>query len=163
MDTATLGRLFSKIDTVTSPYFRGVYKLDELENLDSVLDLNDMNVVMFFHARHFFGLFLSPTDNSSVFIDPIYRRPNKYGVEFNEMLNYYCPNFSVLPFQCQGVNSGLCAIYCLYFHDCLCQSISLETACALFSAFKFTSNDANLRDWFRARFKFVNFNDLFSA
>jgi hypothetical protein len=147
LSVAQLSTLLGKTDSVTSPYYRGCYRLTELDKLEPLLDLNDKNVICFIHDAHFFGLFLYPAQARSVFIDSVQVYPNYYGNEIMEFLNYYCPNYKTLPFRVQGPYSKLCGLYIEYFHHQFCGDKSIDQAMKPFRPAAYSQNDNILRLW----------------
>lgn len=153
MSDSQLSQFLGVVDTVTAPFYRGCFRLDNLINLEPLLDLNEKNAVVLHANNHFMGLYLAPSDRKSVFIDTVKVQPTFYGEELIQFLEYYCPNFSTLPFRIQGAHSKLCGPYVEYFLHQFCNNKTVDSACHFFRPAQYTQNDYLLRVWFKTTFQ----------
>lgn len=156
-----LSKFLGEIDSHTNSYFRGLYSVSQIVNVESLLDLNKMNIVCLHSNNHYYGVFLSPTDNKSVFVDSVRLQPHNYSTDLVEFLDYYCNRYKQLPFRVQGSQSNLCALYLIYFMHMLSSGASLDECCSIFKPFRFHYNDSILQNWFTKTFNLLERESLF--
>ena len=82
-----LANFCGTVDTVISPYFRGLYPVDKLDIAESFIDFNKINCLIAYDNGHFVALFIDMQDKKKdAFIDSSGRLPVAYGAELEEFV-----------------------------------------------------------------------------
>ena len=157
----TVSAFCGTVDSVVSPYFRGVYSINVLDDIEPYLDLNNKNCIIIHVDNHYVGVYLETHENRSAFIDSVRNTADSYSEDLQAFIDYYAPHYDTLPFRVQGSKSNFCAAYIIYFFHQLCGEKSLNESSDLFVAGKFRDNDRELVSWFRQHFTRSDIQDLF--
>ena len=149
------------VDSVISPYFRGVYSINVLDDIEPNLDLNSKNCIVIHSEHHFVGIYFETQENRSAFIDSVKNTADSYTQDLQAFVDYYAPHYNTVPFRVQGSSSNYCAAYVIYYFHQLCDNMSISEASVLFSAGKFRENDREVISWFKQHFSKTSITGLF--
>ena len=123
--------------------------------------MDGKNIIIIHVNQHYIGLYISPYNDGSVFVDSINNAIKSYSKLLDEFVLFYSPRIRSLPFRVQSQQSELCAAYVLYFMHNLADNKKLQQTCDVFKSGDYRANDVKLRSWFRAKFPYNVWSVLF--
>ena len=144
-------------NSLTRPYFRGVYDISQLGTAEKACDLNSPNVLVLSankHGTHWLGCFIYPEKPElCAFIDTLGKEPSYYTTELEHFLGYMMPVYTKVPFQIQSVVKDECGVFtCFLLHHC-CVDKSINYVCTrYFKESMYRENSAIVYEWYKEMF-----------
>lgn len=164
-----IARFLGSTDTVTRPYFRGVYIITEIDEAEKACDLNAPNVLVFntdkytSHGEHWIGCFIYPEKPElCAFVDPRGKEPIYYYEPLARFMTDLMPSYIKLDFPVQGSNTSDCGLFtCMLLHHC-CVDKSLNfVSTRYFKPNRYRDNSFILLEWYKTMFNTPSINSLF--
>lgn len=153
-----LSKILGDLDSVCNKFFRGIFPIDRVNSIETLLDLNDYNLIVINtdkyggHGKHWCLIYFS-TQGSSAWVDPFAKQPQHYDHDLGEFLDFYAANRFSLSRAIQSPNSTACGLFIIYFAHKLCQGQTLQQIEGNFTS-NFQNNVEIVIAWFRSTYKF---------
>jgi len=164
----TISKFIGELDSLTSPFYRGIFSIDNFSSVSSLLDLNSNNILVI-NSRNFADyrpghwlLIIINTQANSFFIDTDANTPSYYSNELNDFLEYFSPNYFSLTKPVQPPKSTFCGGYIIYFCHRLIRGDSLDEITAPLHK-SLPDNDSIIAAYLRSIFGKTSLKELVSA
>lgn len=148
-----VSKILGTIDTVSSNYWRGLYSIDNLYLVESVLDLNSNNLVLINKSDQYYIVFFSTQNpNINTYVDTLAQKPQQVSTELKNFIDFYAVDHTELKLPVRTKNQSS-ALFAIYFAHNLCAGKNLEEISKNFSHINLRENYSLVKDWFERKFK----------
>lgn len=125
MNTKQLWQALTE-NTITEPYFDGIFPIDALSDIKSKPRLIICNTDPSDQPGEHWVLFFFEGDNVD-FFDSLGKKMNVYGDDFSNFAGRFCSHYNWTPIQTQPKGSSLCGHYCLYYAYKRCKGEKMDS------------------------------------